>query len=229
MQIYAVPISTLPDAYISHLLTFVTEEKKQRLSKFLHREDLIRGLLGDLLIRKIVSEKFAIPPKTILFSKNTFGKPYLYMPLNLLHFNISHSGKWIVCIIDEHPVGIDIERIHTVDLQIAKQFFAQEEYEFIENEQDALQRHSRFFKVWTAKESYVKAIGHGFSIPLNSFSTVRGGGVEGLRVYDHCNWYFKIFFLDDQYTLTACAQNDKFCETVEIIALNTFVQFFLND
>ncbi|MED4570427.1 4'-phosphopantetheinyl transferase superfamily protein [Brevibacillus agri] len=228
VQIYAVNITDFPDESIPHLLSFVGEEKQLRLSAFYRREDCVRGLLADLLIRKIAAETFAVPVKNIRFGTNVYGKPSLQEPLDSLHYNLSHSGDWVVCITDDRAVGIDIEKKHAIDLQIARQFFAQEECEFIEAERDNERRQARFFTVWTAKESYIKAIGKGLSLPLHSFSTVREGTVEGWRVYDQEEWHFKTYVLDDEYTLTACAQNGQFCEQVEIVSLDTLLPYFLS-
>ncbi|MFD2875899.1 4'-phosphopantetheinyl transferase family protein [Paenibacillus rhizoplanae] len=51
-------------------------------------------------------------------------------PINL-KFNISHSGDWVVVAIDSMEIGIDIEQIITMNLEIAERFFAQEEYKYI--------------------------------------------------------------------------------------------------
>ncbi|GEB34853.1 4'-phosphopantetheinyl transferase family protein [Brevibacillus parabrevis] len=228
MPIYAVSIADFSDDYIPHLLSFVAEDKKQRLGAFFRREDRVRGLLADLLIRKIAAETFAVSAKSISFGTNAYGKPSLQGPLNRLHYNLSHSGDWVVCITGDCTVGIDIEKKHQIDLQIARQFFAPEEYEYIEEEPDSERRQARFFAVWTAKESYIKAIGKGLSLPLNSFSTVSQGTVEGARVFEQARWHFKTYFLDDEYTLTACAPNDSFCETVEIVPMDTLVSYFLS-
>lgn len=110
VQIYAVNITDFPDESIPHLLSFVGEEKQLRLSAFYRREDCVRGLLADLLIRKIAAETFAVPVKNIRFGTNAYGKPSLQEPLDSLHYNLSHSGDWVVCITDDRAVGIDIEK-----------------------------------------------------------------------------------------------------------------------
>lgn len=229
VQIYAVAISNFPNTQLIPLLSCVSREKSEKLSRFHRQEDLIRGLIGDLLVRKVISETFAVPVKRMVFRTHTYGKPYLAMPNNSFHYNVSHSGEWVVCAIDDSPVGIDIEKIQPIQLEIPRRFFAPEEVEFIEKALSDVRRQERFFSVWTAKESYIKAIGQGLSHSLNNFSTVREGSVEGLRVFDHCQWYLNSYSLDDKYALTICRQNSRSCETIRVISLDTIIRYFLND
>lgn len=230
LQIYAVAISHFPNTQLIPLLSCVSREKSDKLSRFHHQEDLIRGLVGDLLVRKVISETLAVPVKRIVFGTNSYGKPYLAIPdNNSFHYNVSHSGDWVVCAIDDSPVGIDIERIQPVQLEISRRFFAREEVEFIEQAPSDDQKQERFFAVWTAKESYIKAIGQGLSHSLNNFSTVREGSVEGLRVFDHCDWYLKAYSLDDSYALAVCGQKPQACETVRVISPDDIIGYFLDD
>lgn len=230
LQIYAVAISHFPNTQLLPLLSCVSREKSEKLSRFHHQEDLIRGLIGDLLVRKIISETFAVPVKGIVFDTNSYGKPYLAIPDNSsFHYNVSHSGDWVVCAIDDCPVGIDIEKIQPVQLEISRRFFAREEVEFIEKAPSDEQRQKRFFAVWTAKESYIKAIGQGLSHSLNNFSTVREGSVEGWRVFDHCNWHLKAYNLDDRYALAVCGQRSQVCETVRVISPDDIIRYVLGD
>ena len=69
----------------------------------------------------------------------------------------------MVCFCDE-PVGVDIEKIRDVNLKIKDRFFCTAEKENIKTNED-------FFRIWTAKESYIKYLGTGLHTPLNSFDT----------------------------------------------------------
>lgn len=95
--------------------------------------------------------------------KNSYGKPYLKNYPNI-YFNISHSMGCIVCIIsDKSPVGIDVERIRRFNEFAAKKVCTQEELSDIYSNEDS---ERQFFRYWTLKESYVKAIGKGISHPM---------------------------------------------------------------
>ncbi|MFR1708224.1 MAG: 4'-phosphopantetheinyl transferase family protein [Clostridium sp.] len=64
------------------------------MQKFLNKEDEIRTLIGDILIRTIITEDLGIRNDNISFDKNPYGKPYLKDYLNL-NFNISHSEDFL--------------------------------------------------------------------------------------------------------------------------------------
>ncbi|MBW9154622.1 4'-phosphopantetheinyl transferase superfamily protein (plasmid) [Clostridium estertheticum] len=108
-----------------------------------------------------------IKNESIYFSNNQYGKPYLYGLENQC-FNISHSGKWVVCGWSTHEIGIDIEVVNDIDLDIARDHFCEAEYLSIMNTNVDEQK-KIFFDFWTLKESYIKYKGCGLLIPLNSF------------------------------------------------------------
>ncbi|MDL2289278.1 4'-phosphopantetheinyl transferase superfamily protein [Clostridia bacterium OttesenSCG-928-F22] len=103
-----------------------------------------------------------------------YGKPY-FKHYDRLHFSVSHSGEYYLCGLHTSPLGIDIEKIHACNrLGIARRFFHAEEYEFLlQKDEEA------FFRVWTAKESYVKYLGRGISDEFSQFS-VAGAQQTGL-------------------------------------------------
>ncbi len=84
------------------------------------------------------------------------GKPY-FRNFPDIFFNISHSGKYVVCAVSDKEVGIDIEGGRKASISLAKRFFCQEETSWI-NEEDS---EDRFFRIWTLKEAYGKAVGCG--------------------------------------------------------------------
>lgn len=159
----------VPNEIDRHVLNFlssnVSKEKQQAFVRYVNVKDAYRSLLGELLIRKYLIQVLNIPNENILFRKNEYGKPFVDFDI---HFNISHSDEWVVCAISNHPVGIDIERISEIDIKIAEQFFHENEYIWLQSKAQNSQV-SSFFELWTIKESYIKAIGKGMYIPINSF------------------------------------------------------------
>lgn len=87
---------------------------------------------------------------------NSQGKPY-FLSHREIFFNISHSSNYVVCIMGDRPVGIDIEGGREGRQNLARRFFDQTEAEWIEE----CDSDERFFRIWTLKEAYGKATGLG--------------------------------------------------------------------
>lgn len=156
----------------------LSEEETQRASQFRYehlRQDftLSRGVLRALLGRYL-----AIEPSRIRFSYGPRGKPRVAFPDTPLEFNVAHSGRFasyafaVGC-----ELGLDIEEVRPMTDQegIVRQFFSPEECaEWLELE--PAQRDEAFYRCWTSKEAYIKALGDGLSMPLDSFRvSVRPG------------------------------------------------------
>lgn len=97
------------------------------------------------------------------------GKPLFTEPQGLF-FNLSHSGEWTVAALSDCEVGCDIQRVGRADMRLAERFFSEEERNALLLAGDGATE--LFFRIWTVKESYLKASGIGLSRPLDSF-TVR--------------------------------------------------------
>lgn len=92
---------------INDFRKLVSKERLSQLDKFYFKEDYLRSLLGEVIIRKKVAEFTGIKPEAVELYKNICGKPFI---INVpdIYFNISHSGNWVVCLLAENPCGVDI-------------------------------------------------------------------------------------------------------------------------
>lgn len=166
---YILKIDTaLEKEEFARLLNCVSEEKRERILRFHRSEDAQRTLLGDVLSRYALCKRFNLQNKDLVFGVNEYGKPLL-PGFQDAHFNISHSGPWVVCAVDDKPVGIDVEIIKPMDFKIAERFFSKDEYHSLMDQPEEMKL-NYFYRLWTLKESYIKAEGKGLSIPLDSFS-----------------------------------------------------------
>jgi len=179
-----------------------------------------RKILGELMVRAILSGKHHIPNEKIHFLYSDTNKPGLKFYENI-HFNISHSGEWVVCAFSALPVGIDVEKIRKVNFNIARRFFSEDEVNqlFSLSTQKQLEF---FFDLWTIKESYLKAIGTGLTRSLNSF-TVRFGKNDLHLVEDEKRVpvFLRNLRLDRKHKLSVCSFEDTFA--------NDFNQFYIDD
>ena len=105
----------------------------------------------------------------------------------------------------DEPVGIDVERVRPADLALAKRFFAAEEYaalRAVSDERDMGGRLDReFIRLWTRKESYIKAVGEGMHLPLADFSVL----AETVSYGQFGTYYLSTWEMFDDAVLSVCA------------------------
>ncbi|WP_270564189.1 4'-phosphopantetheinyl transferase family protein [Clostridium beijerinckii] len=199
------------------LINFVSAEKRECISKFYSYEDCLRSLLGNVLVRYLLCKRLNIMNKDLLFKTNDYGKTYL-SNFRDTYFNISHSLNWVVSCIDVKAVGIDIEFIKPINIQIAKRFFTSFEYNFLMSK-SITEREAYFYELWTLKESYIKARGMGMAMPLNSFAICINEHKINIKT-KFKNYNFHQYNIDENYKLSVCSQNEYFANKVQIIDIN---------
>ncbi|CAK7016092.1 4'-phosphopantetheinyl transferase superfamily protein [Tissierella sp.] len=167
MYIYITNIeNTISYEHFKYLLSIVSHKTKERIIQFRFLEDAKRTLFGEVMLRAIVIKHYGTSNDQIEIATGPYGKPYIK---NLpIQFNISHSGKWVMCAVSNNTVGADIEQIKKIDISQIIHYFNQKEYEYILSQVPEL-RLETFYKIWTLKESYIKWLGAGLSISLKSF------------------------------------------------------------
>lgn len=216
VRVFATAISDVPNRILgAELLPLLTPRKRERIEKLVHVEDVVRALKGERLIRDIIKREIGLEGAAVNFETNAYGKPFL-VGYPGFHFNLSHSGKWVVCAVGDRPVGIDVERMGEVDPQVAACFFSLEEQQDLSARPAADQR-SHFYHLWTLKESFLKCTGQGFFIDPISFTIkIEEAGI-GLRTSSGAidvRYCFRIFDLDRGYALACCSQVETFANNV---------------
>lgn len=154
----------------SRLYTAASPERQARADRCIRREDALRSLAAEALLRCALHR--SLPGQPLSVRKDAFGKPYLENCPDF-HFNLSHSGRWAVIAWGSSPLGIDVEQLRSEETaaKIARRCFTPGEQAWL-FEADGPQRSARFCRLWTAKESYLKYLGTGLRTPLNSFDVL---------------------------------------------------------
>lgn len=161
---------------LGRLAQLLSPEETDRASRLRREQDQEKFILARGALRVILSKYAGAPPETIAFANNTFGKPFLIHPAvrPVLSFNLSHSGDLVLCAVTvSRQVGVDLEQLRPIqNMQtIAQRYFAADEISFF-GKFPFQEQPRAFFQIWTRKEAYIKARGHGLSIRLESFSVV---------------------------------------------------------
>ena len=176
--------SGLSDDTFSILSNFISNEKREKITRLRRRQDAVNTLLGEIVVRHTICAGTGLANDEIEILNDKYGKPYIAnMAITPgLYFNISHSGDLLVCAVSDAPVGVDIELIRAAYPDITKRVFRDDEYDFVMSGPDM--PGAAFFQIWTMKESYVKWEGSGLSTPLNSFSVLELKSLD--RPFFHC-------------------------------------------
>ncbi|WP_145408986.1 4'-phosphopantetheinyl transferase family protein [Paenibacillus xylanexedens] len=226
IQVLQVP-AELPEAYWSLFQSHVSEERRAQAARFVHQVDAYRSVLGEVLTRVTLSKRTGLRPEELSLTRNQYGKPSFSLSHDAdVPFNVSHSGDWIALISGgDAALGVDIEKIDPIDMKIAEQFFSLTESIFLAAEPAEMQLDT-FYRLWTLKESYIKAVGMGLSIPLDSFSIIRRA--DG-------NWHspqaatslFLSLRLDQGHMLAACSAGEDLPTQPDFITTDELYQALL--
>jgi 4'-phosphopantetheinyl transferase len=167
----------------------VPKNRQEKIDYYRFDRDKKLSCGAYLLLKKLLSEENITNPH---FKTEKYGKPYIHNYENF-HFNLSHSSKIVLCAISDMEVGTDVEyNDPEIDLNIAKHYFFNEEYNSIIKSDNPA---DEFFKYWVLKESYMKYTGLGMNLNLDSFEIIIGDTIK-LR-NDNKNLKFNLFDIKD--------------------------------
>ena len=153
---------SLAASHRHRLLDSLSEEQIERVNQFKNEKDQLRCMLSSYLINSLSKEEI---------KKGDNGKPYFESGP---YFNVSHSGKYVMMVISDREIGLDIEENEPKDMSILIKIFNEAEAKMIKE-------HSDFYYLWCAKESLIKCMGSSISkikeipsLPFNGVKTFKG-------------------------------------------------------
>lgn len=141
------------------LWPILSPAEKERAERFAFSHLKERYILSHACLRLLIKEYLQTAHFELLTGK--FGKPHLKD--SDLHFNLSHSQGVACMAFSRSEIGVDIEQIKPIEF--VESIFSQEELmAFQAIAQD--QRLTAFYRAWTRKEAFLKAMGTGLSLPM---------------------------------------------------------------
>ncbi len=166
------------DALYRYYLGEAPEYRRLKAERYRRREDrnLCLGA-GAVLAQLLLPLGLDVRDRKTALGEN--GKPY-FPDAPSVRFNLSHSGSVVMAAVSDREVGCDVEKTGEAPSGLAKRFFHPNEYAAVLSCKTDAERIEIFYRLWTLKESYLKATGTGMSVPLGSFE-IRLGSVPTLR------------------------------------------------
>jgi 4'-phosphopantetheinyl transferase len=216
-ELYALNIADLDESHLSLLKSNVSDQRRNRVETLYNSEKAKQQLVSESLIRMVVRKEMGM--KEIGFGACPHGKPFI-VGLPNFYYNLSHSGEWVVCATDRAPIGIDIEMVRPVNIDLARLYFSTAEYRSLIGKTEP-EKNRLFFDLWTLKESYIKAKGGGLTIPLDSFTIYsEQGRIRVLSQDGPEEVFFKRYELGLSYRVSVCACNDDFSVGIALVDLD---------
>jgi 4'-phosphopantetheinyl transferase len=205
------------------LLQSLPEAGRARVKDRLNTISKLHTVAGELLARYSVGQYLETPNQEINLVFGEKGKPHIGNLQNV-HFNISHSGNYVVCAVASTEIGIDVERVRKVNLRIAERFFSATEIQDLMKLGDD-ERMQYFITLWTIKESYLKAIGRGLTQHLNSFTIIKHNESFQLTGNEEAEGYgIETHQLSHDYMMAICAPLPYSSAKVYYITLNEIIK-----
>lgn len=158
----------------------VSPERRSKADRLYFRKD--RNLsLGAAVLLDAGLQRYGLTESEMVYGTGSSGKPF-FLHFPHIHFSLSHSDDKVMVCFSDDELGCDIEKVKDIDFKIAERFFCRSEYEAIMENRSYDRRKETFFRLWTLKESFIKANGKGMSLPANAFAIELSG--DSIRVRD---------------------------------------------
>ena len=163
------------EAEVQRMLPLVSQQRREQALKYKHTFGQYCCLKSWLMLQEEM-KSFNFPLSTFNYEK--YGNPY---GVNGPYFSISHCKDGIAVVINDTPIGIDIESIRRVNEDLIERVMNKDEIRLIANSQQ-LTADRVFTRLWTQKEAIVKAQGTG----IVSFEQLQ-------RTLDNGHWTLDTF------------------------------------
>lgn len=141
------------------LTALLTPAEQQHAARYARPADQLRFRVGRACLRYLLGLRLGQPPATIALRTGSYGKPRLAEPAGV-HFNVAHSGDWVVVALAAREIGIDLEHmVPDFDFaDVAAQRFSAPERRLLAL---SYEPQLAFYHIWTQLEARAKASGLG--------------------------------------------------------------------
>lgn len=190
MKVYKLVISDSRwNTQDERLMKVVSSKRSEQVKRFRYTVDQKLSLYSELLTMYALEKALGRPLIGINFSKTYTGKPFLAKEPHW-HFNMSHSGRRVICGIANQSIGVDVEEIREVPLYISEDYFHEvEQLKLLA----ATSKEQMFYEIWTRKEAFVKNDGSGLSQNLKKINTYDLKKIAQFHSWCEKNYQYSVY------------------------------------
>jgi 4'-phosphopantetheinyl transferase len=199
----------LADSVENFLNILLNSKEKARAERFYFPRDRRRFSQFRGFLRFLMGQYLQEPPERISLETNPNGKPFLSPQKGIpkIFFNLAHSEDLaLFAFTTVGDLGVDVEKLKDPydGEKLAERYFSPQESGYLSSIPQN-ERAMAFFRLWTLKEAYLKAMGLGFSGGLDTFSVqiTTGTGtamLQGRHPNDRRDqWVLKYFAVGERF------------------------------
>lgn len=156
------------DEQFQDFYNYISEDRRKKADSYKLKQDWKLSVLASFQLERLLEGMGVKRP--VRYTTTPGGKPLLDMENTEkeIYFSISHSGNFATAVVsDKYSVGIDVEDVTSKKrdlnklMKVADKYFLPEEIELIHQATGGDERAlpGAFYRIWTMKEAYMKAIG----------------------------------------------------------------------
>lgn len=198
----------------SQLQGLLSEKEIQRTRKIMRPNDRRDYVAAHAILRLCLGRRLQCEPRSIEFATLEFGKPVLLSPADsaLYSFSLSHAEGCVGAAIGAYgECGLDIEAYESIDdiEGLQTELLSAQERQFVARLPSDEHRRA-IVKLWTLKESLLKARGTGlYSTPDSIELCLDGPGVRLLGAASEADrWTFDSFTYASDFHVSLCRRTD---------------------
>ncbi|GAB3646429.1 hypothetical protein GCM10028791_06580 [Echinicola sediminis] len=200
VDIWRIPVKKIQNQ-IQTVLKYLTPQETKMMKKLKKESERLQYAISKGFLKFLLSKYLNCPPSDLEISYGMNNKPFLKDNRDL-YFNISHSHDWVIFAFCSEELGVDIEFIDSrIDfMPLIRNHFSGPETNFIESSYSP--RHE-FFKLWTRKESLLKATSLSMTENLNLINCMDGIQYIPYEVGGgFADWKIKSLLMDELYVMS---------------------------
>jgi 4'-phosphopantetheinyl transferase len=177
VRVLTLGLAGLDEAAVAPLLPMLDEEERRRATRFTFAHSRVEFTAAHALARAALAAATGAPPAAFRYRPGPYGKPEALLedghrsaPVS---FNLSHTDGLVGVAVAAAPglrLGFDLEALERrVTPRVARGVYRPEELAWLAAQPGEDAWRLGFLRLWTLKESFIKATGRGLGQGLSTF------------------------------------------------------------
>ena len=197
------------DNELDRYLFLLPNVLRQKILLYKNKKEQQLRICGKLMLLQILNELDATKDfglDDIKYDK--YNKPFFNKNF---HFSIAHSEDFVVCAASkQNCLGIDVEKIKQIDVQLLKDMFSPEEWITLDQKDFDL---NYFYFLWTRKEAVLKANGKGIVEQMEKIEVFKD-----IILYESQQYNIYDLPIHNEYKIALASNGDATFKVKEFVA-----------